>query len=84
MSIQQQAWGAWISPLANQLSKELIIQYEIQTGYGLALYLDVDRVFDNHRAIRIWVQRMLDEGIEKQADHLTALKERFTGCTPIS
>jgi len=75
-------WGDWISPLADKLSRDLIIQFEISAGYGLALYLDVDRFYDNHSAIRIWVQSMLDGGIEEKSDHLTILKKLFLDCIP--
>lgn len=75
-------WGDWISPLADKLSRELIIHFEISAGYGLALYLDVDRGYDNHHAIRIWVQRMMDRGTGGKLDHFTTLKKLFLDCVP--
>ncbi len=80
--MSNQSWGPWISPLADALSRELIIQFEVSGGYGLALYLNVDRCFYNHRAMRIWVQRMLDRGTGGQLDHLRTLKKQFLDCIP--
>jgi hypothetical protein len=55
-----QTWSPWISPLAEKLARQLTVRREIPEGSGLAIYLDIDRFYSNHHAIRIWVQRMLD------------------------
>lgn len=78
----QQSWGAWISPKANKLAKELIIECGIQQGAGLSLFLDVNHAFDNHVAIRVWVQRMLDEGLDELSSPFDLLKQKFIDCMP--
>lgn len=49
-----------ISPDANKLANGFISEYCIQGGCGLARFLDVDVCFDNHMALRVWVQMRLD------------------------
>lgn len=46
---------------ANVIANRLICDMHIQNGSGLARFLEVDICFDNHRAVRIWVQRQLDK-----------------------
>lgn len=50
-----------ISSNANKLANGLIHDYCIQVGHGLARFLEVDICFDNHMALRVWVQMRLDE-----------------------
>ena len=75
-------WGAWISSKANKLAKELIIEFSIQPGCGISLFLDVNHAFDNHMAIRVWVQRMLDEGLDELSDPINVLSQQFIDCMP--
>lgn len=49
-----------ISLDANKLANGLIRDYCIQVGHGLARFLEVDICFDNHMALRVWVQTRLD------------------------
>lgn len=49
-----------ISLDANKLANGLIRDYCIQVGHGLARFLEVDICFDNHMALRVWVQARLD------------------------
>lgn len=49
-----------ISSNANKLANGLIHDYCIQVGHGLARFLEVDICFDNHMALRVWVQKRLD------------------------
>ena len=49
-----------ISLDANKLANGLIRDYCIQVGHGLARFLEVDICFDNHMALRVWVQKRLD------------------------
>ena len=51
---------------ANIIANRLIRDMHIQNGSGLARFLEVEVCFDNHRAVRIWVQRQLD----KTSDYL--------------
>jgi hypothetical protein len=68
-----QTWSPWISPLAEKLARQLAVQYSIRDGFGLAIYLDVDRCYKNHHAIRIWVQRLLDEDAQVDFDCLNTM-----------
>lgn len=49
-----------ISSDANKLANGFIREYCIQLDYGLARFLEVDICFDNHMALRVWVQMRLD------------------------
>ena len=49
-----------ISLDANKLANGIIHDYCIQVGHGLARFLEVDICFDNHMALRVWVQKRLD------------------------
>ena len=77
-----QQWSAWISPKADKLAKELIIEFQIQSGYGVALFLDVNKMFTNHVAVRIWVQRKLDDGVDELSDPFGVLSQQFYECIP--
>lgn len=55
-----------MSSLSDRWAREIIGELEIQTGYGLALHLDVDLSLDNHRAVRAWLQRAIDRYVEEQ------------------
>lgn len=50
-----------LSADANMIANTLVIDLQIQGGIGLARFLGVDACFDNHMAIRVWVQRQLDQ-----------------------
>ncbi|WP_352259743.1 hypothetical protein [Psychrobacter sp. TB55-MNA-CIBAN-0194] len=45
---------------ANNIGNHLICELCIQSGAGLARLLNVDSCFDNHMAMRVWVQKRLD------------------------
>jgi len=49
-----------ISKDANQIANTLIRELCIQSGKGLARFLGVKSCFDNHMALRVWVQKRLD------------------------
>lgn len=49
-----------ISDDANHIANTLIRDKCIQTGSTLSRFLGVDNCFNNHMAIRIWVQARLD------------------------
>ena len=50
-----------ISKDANQIANTLICELCIQPGKGLARFLGVKSCFDNHMALRVWVQQRLDD-----------------------
>ena len=49
-----------LSADANVIANRLIHDMHIQSGSGLARFLEVEICFDNHRALRVWVQRQID------------------------
>ena len=50
----------YVSEDANVIANTLLCELCIQSGTGLARFLNVDTCFDNQMAIRVWVQRRLD------------------------
>nr|WP_289057134.1 hypothetical protein [uncultured Psychrobacter sp.] len=52
-----------ISKDANQIANTLICELCIQSGKGLARFLGVKSCFDNHMALRVWVQKRLDSSL---------------------
>ena len=50
-----------ISKDANEIANTLICELCIQSGKGLARFLGVKSCFDNHMALRVWVQQRLDD-----------------------
>ena len=49
-----------ISEDANTIANILICELCIQMGTGLARFLGVKPCFNNHMAMRVWVQKRLD------------------------
>ena len=49
-----------ISEDANEIANTLIRELFIQSGTGLARLLGMKPCFDNHMAMRVWVQKRLD------------------------
>ncbi len=49
-----------VSKDANTIANTLICELCVQTGTGLARFLGVKPCFDNHMALRVWVQNRLD------------------------
>ena len=54
----------YVSEDANTIANMLIYDLCIQPGSNLARFLGVKPCFDNHMAMRIWVQKRLDASIE--------------------
>lgn len=48
-----------ISKQSNQIANQLIKDFEIQNGFGLAGFLEVDTNFDNFTAMRVWTHRQI-------------------------
>ena len=59
-----------ISKDANQIANTLIRELCIQTGTGLARFLGVKPCFDNHMAMRVWVQKRLDANDDYMVDEI--------------
>ena len=58
--LQSHKRSGHLSADANIIANRLINDMRIQSGSGLARFLEVEICFDNHRALRVWVQRQLD------------------------
>ncbi|WP_352339048.1 hypothetical protein [Psychrobacter sp. 16-MNA-CIBAN-0192] len=59
--LQSHKRSGHLSADANIIANRLINDMHIQNGSGLARFLEVEICFDNHRALRVWVQRQLDK-----------------------
>ena len=55
--------SGYVSKDANTISNILIYDLCIQPGSNLARFLEVKTCFDNHMAMRVWVQKRLDVNI---------------------
>lgn len=58
--LQKHKPRGYVSIDTNKIANRLICELSIQSGYGLARFLEVDVSLDNHMAVRVWVQRRLD------------------------
>lgn len=52
--------NGYVSEDANTIANMLIYDLCIQPGYNLARFLGIKPCFNNHMAMRIWVQKRLD------------------------
>ena len=63
-----------ISEDANAIANTLICELCVSTGSNLARFLGVKSCFDNHMAIRVWVQKRLDANsgymVDEMCSHL--------------
>lgn len=71
--------SVWLSREAIELSTKLMINLQIQQGSNLATLLGLSPIFYNDEAIRIWVQRELDEGLPINQFTLSNLESMFLG-----
>ena len=62
--------SGYVSNGANNLANSLICELCIQSGSGLARFLNVDSCFDNHMALRIWVQTRLETNPDYVVDDM--------------
>lgn len=67
----------WLSAEAISLSTKLIVNLQIQQGSQLAKMLGVNPIFYNDEAVRIWVQRELNEGLALNRYTLMNLETKF-------
>ncbi|MGP5217104.1 hypothetical protein ACTXKI_11480 [Psychrobacter celer] len=59
-----------ISEDANAIANTLICELCIQSGTGLARFLGVKSCFNNHMAMRVWVQKRLDANSDYLVDEM--------------
>ena len=67
----------WLSAEAISLSTKLMVNLQIQQGSQLAKILGVNPIFYNDEAIRIWVQRELNEELGLNRYTLMNLETKF-------
>ena len=74
-----------ISEDANEIANTLICELCIQSGKGLARFLGVKSCFDNHMAMRVWVQKRLDANNDYMVDEMcNQLESELYGLLPQS
>ncbi|WP_298974607.1 hypothetical protein [uncultured Psychrobacter sp.] len=59
-----------ISEDANEIANTLIRELFIQSGTGLARLLGMKPCFNNHMAMRVWVQKRLDANNDYLLDEM--------------
>ncbi|WP_025645158.1 MULTISPECIES: hypothetical protein [unclassified Psychrobacter] len=59
-----------ISADANEIANTLIRELCISSGSGLARFLGVKSCFNNHMAMRVWVQKRLDANNDYLLDEM--------------
>ena len=59
-----------ISADANEIANTLIRELCISSGSGLARFLGVKSCFNNHMAMRVWVQKRLDANSDYLVDEM--------------
>ena len=52
--------SGYVSEDTNNIANSIICELCIQSGTGLARFLTINSCFDNHMAIRVWVQKRLE------------------------
>lgn len=69
----------------NDLANRLIKNLQIQSGFGLAGFLNVDGHLDNFMAVRVWVNqqltRLYDDTVTAEVLY-NEIEHRFYACVP--
>ena len=75
--------SGYVSEDANSIANTLICELHISFGFNLARFLGVNSYFDNHMAIRAWVQKRLDANPDYVYDEMYGqLKCELYGLLP--
>lgn len=53
--------GVVVSHEADTVARELIHELHIPKLHNLAFLLKINKCFDDHQALRLWIQRLLDD-----------------------
>ncbi|QOW47669.1 MULTISPECIES: hypothetical protein [Acinetobacter] len=53
--------GVVVSQEADNVARLLIQELHIQKLYNLAFLLNINKCFDNHQALRLWLQKLMDD-----------------------
>ena len=73
--------SAWLSKEAIKLANRLMINLQVQQGANLSKLLGVNSIFYNDEAIKVWVQKELNEGLALNNYTLQVLQNRFIEIT---
>ncbi|WP_227612311.1 hypothetical protein [Acinetobacter sp. S40] len=52
--------GVVVSLEADMVARELILELQIPKLHNLAFLLNINRCFDDHQALRLWIQNLID------------------------
>lgn len=52
--------GVVVSSEADMVARELILELQIPRLHNLAFLLNINRCFDDHQALRLWIQNLID------------------------
>ena len=74
--------GVVVSPEADMVARELIYELQIPKLHNLAFLLKVNICFDDHQALRLWLQRMLDDGQAHYDDLAQQARIRLINLAP--
>lgn len=67
--------GVVVSQEVDAVARELIEEFQIPKLHNLAFMLNVNKCFNDHQALRLWLQRQLDDGQANYAN--LAMKARL-------
>lgn len=75
--------SGYVSNGTDNIANYLICELCIQSGTGLARFLSIDSCFDNHMALRIWVQTRLEANPDYVVDDMySQLQSELYGLLP--
>lgn len=75
--------SGYVSEDANSIANTLICELYIQSDTGFARFLSVDSCFDNHMALRVWVQKRLEINSDYVLDEMYGqLQSELYGLLP--
>lgn len=70
--------GVVVSAEADAVARELIQEWHIPKLYNLAFLLNMNRCFDDHQVLRLWVQGLLDNEQIDLTDLSDQARQRFS------
>ncbi|NCI77024.1 hypothetical protein [Acinetobacter kanungonis] len=68
--------GVLVSPEADDIARKLIQEFAIPKLYNLAFLLQINKCFDDHQTLRLWVQKLSDEQGQLDLEDLYTLARR--------
>ncbi|OBX84251.1 hypothetical protein [Faucicola atlantae] len=83
--LQQLIANCQISDEVNHIANELIKEVNVQSGFGLANFLNVDSKLDNFAAVRAWVNKHYRSlNTDNDDENLNIFKHKFYECLPMT